>query len=799
MRNLKYVEMPRRISLVCLFVVLAAMSLNAANRKEVWNNPVAERNYFNHDGYFSPAINVTEVEINPSATVLHMAVSYRPIFSFSISSGAHIKAGADSLIITGAEGISLDTAEFCQPEVERHFSLSFPPLPPGTEIFDFHSGTGFDIFGISDFASVEKELLPSNWRNDATGDWEIGFFGEGVIYDGRFWNYVGDHRPGKSGRIEISDGDRNLDIRIGKLKNGRRNIRIGDRNVRCSMITGRTLPAYPVKDESTTFKNNGYRSEDSAVISGWLKDMPRELMDKSEYYGVGYTDIFTDEDVTTTCKLDSIGRFMVKIPVRNSSDCYMDWEKTFIRTCIEPGETYFLFYDFGRGQKLFMGKNCRLQNELLAHPLPWNSLSMGYNFKSDDYDRFLFAVDSLLTGQTASLDSLCDAVPSLSERFRIYQKDHLRSMHAMALGQSRFKNRQFALPDNLTSYMKANFWQTASSPYSLHRETNTFIRDFVDDYMQKHLGPQTITSDYLLENMDELGFSADELAIMKEWKKVQEQLEKELVSATDSTEREELSKRYASDHAALMSDVEKMLNSERCTDIILSEAALSEIKQEVALLDSLNANAETKNIWLARKGFNMIDSRRRPLQPRMMRFFEDNITYAAAIKMIRDENQKYADLEKRVEEAVPVTPLATGDISDIDDGETIIHKIISPHKGKIVLLDIWGTWCAPCREALSKSQELYSQLGDYDMVYIYMANYSPQSSWRNIIEQYNVKGDNCFHYNLPAKQQSAVEAYLKVTEFPSYRLFDRSGKLLQVNANPREIEKLKTLLDRIVK
>lgn len=791
--------MHRIVNTVLLLVLSAVLPLNAKNGIMVWNHPVAERNYFNHDGYFSPTINVTKVETSPSATILHMAVSYRPIYSFGISSKAYIKVGPDSMTVTGAEGIGLDKEEFCRPEPERHFTLSFPPLPTGTEEFDFHSGTGFDIIGITDASRVEKKLLPSNWRNDATGEWEIGFFDEGAIYDSRFWNYVGDRRPDNSDRIEISDGKNSLTVRIGRLKNGSRDIKIGDRNVRCSKITGRTLPPYPVKDESASFRNNGYLSIDTVVISGWLKDMPRQLRDKSEYYGVGYTDIFTGEDVTTTCKVDSIGRFTVKIPVRNSTGCYMDWEKTFIRTCIEPGETYFLFYDFGRGQKLFMGKNCRLQNELLAHPLPWNTLSMGYNFKSTDYDRYLSAVDSLLTRQSASLDSLCDAVPSLSQRFRIYQKDHLRSMHAMALGQSRFKNRQFILPDNMVSYIKDNLWQAAARPYSLHRETSTFVRDFVDDYMQKRSADESVTSDYLLENMDELGFSADELAVLKEWKKVQNQYEKDLAGVSDSTQRKEMSKRYTSRNAGLLSDVERMLNTERCRDIIMSEAALSRIKKEFAMLDSLDADTETKNIWLAQKGFIMIDSRRRPLQPRMMRFLEDNITFGAAIKMIRDENQKYADLEKRVEETVPYSPVATADISDSDDGETILKKIIAPHKGKIVLLDIWGTWCAPCRDALSKSQELYSQLKDYDMVYIYMANNSPESSWRNIIEQYNVKGDNCFHYNLPDKQQSAVEAFLKVNSFPSYRLFDRNGTLLQVNANPRELEQLKSLIDRLVK
>ena len=114
----------------------------------------------------------------------------------------------------------------------------------------------------------------------------------------------------------------------------------------------------------------------------------------------------------------------------------------------------------------------------------------------------------------------------------------------------------------------------------------------------------------------------------------------------------------------------------------------------------------------------------------------------------------------------------------------MLARIIEPHKGKIVLFDVWGTWCTPCRQAMKDAQELYKRLKDYDVVYVYLANGSPESGWRSLIEKYNVKGNNVFHYNLPVSQQSEIELFLKVTGFPSYRVVDRHGNLLDVNADP---------------
>ena len=134
----------------------------------------------------------------------------------------------------------------------------------------------------------------------------------------------------------------------------------------------------------------------------------------------------------------------------------------------------------------------------------------------------------------------------------------------------------------------------------------------------------------------------------------------------------------------------------------------------------------------------------------------------------------------------------------MSEGEKILRKLIEPYKGKIVLLDVWGTWCGPCKERLSHSQEEYERLKDYDIVYLYLANRSPEESWKNVIKEYNVTGDNVVHYNLPEAQQKAVENHLSVHSFPSYFLFDQQGNLLEgVNADPLDLDGLERLINRL--
>ena len=83
------------------------------------------------------------------------------------------------------------------------------------------------------------------------------------------------------------------------------------------------------------------------------------------------------------------------------------------------------------------------------------------------------------------------------------------------------------------------------------------------------------------------------------------------------------------------------------------------------------------------------------------------------------------------------------------------------------------------------------------MVYLYLANNSPDDTWKNIIKEYEVLGDNVVHYNLPKAQQSAIEHFIGVTAFPTYKLIDREGNVLDVNADPRDLIALKKLLDKL--
>ena len=134
---------------------------------------------------------------------------------------------------------------------------------------------------------------------------------------------------------------------------------------------------------------------------------------------------------------------------------------------------------------------------------------------------------------------------------------------------------------------------------------------------------------------------------------------------------------------------------------------------------------------------------------------------------------KVKESEKQFVDANSIRP--STDVEGMSDGEKILRKLIEPYQGKIIYLDVWGTWCAPCRENLKDSWRVREALKDYDIVYLFLANNSSDEAWKSVISEYNLTGPNCVHYNLPEDQQSAIERYIGVNGYPTYKLIDKQG------------------------
>ena len=464
----------------------------------------------------------------------------------------------------------------------------------------------------------------------------------------------------------------------------------------------------------------------------------------------------------------------------------------------EPGTTYFMFYDFKEGRRFVMGEDCRLQNELFKYPLDWKTIDLYDGAESagkggeELFEPYITSVDSLLKAQYTNIDALCEQHPTLSTRFNIYRKGNTLAQQARAFGQSRFRGKGMQLSDHARRYAYDTFWTKMEKPYTLHRDLGGFLNDYIDDASRAR---NAVFSFSLRDNYKEFASNDEELALLTRWKKWIDEVTP-LIEAEPTVEAK-IRKSHELDslNADMIKEVDKIVNAPKASKIVSGGMLINTLKQHVLTLDSLGADPFIKGLYLGQQALHHLDHERTSLLPNVMDTLKAMIHNPICMAMIEKQNDYYLAIENR--EFDKLVLKSSDNLADLSEGEALLKKIIEPYKGKFVLLDIWGTWCGPCKEALSHSTEEYARLKDYDIQYLYLANSRPQDSWENVIKEYNVSGPNVAHYNLPREHQEAIERHLNVHSWPTYKLFNRDGDLLDLNVDPRDLENLARLLDQM--
>ena len=105
------------------------------------------------------------------------------------------------------------------------------------------------------------------------------------------------------------------------------------------------------------------------------------------------------------------------------------------------------------------------------------------------------------------------------------------------------------------------------------------------------------------------------------------------------------------------------------------------------------------------------------------------------------------------------------------DGSTVSLEQL---KGKVVFLNIWATWCGPCREEMPSMETLYDELRpNRDFV---MLAVSQDTRGRLVVAPYVEK--NGYHFKVLLDPENKVGEAYDVSGVPETFIIDREGRIV---------------------
>lgn len=109
-------------------------------------------------------------------------------------------------------------------------------------------------------------------------------------------------------------------------------------------------------------------------------------------------------------------------------------------------------------------------------------------------------------------------------------------------------------------------------------------------------------------------------------------------------------------------------------------------------------------------------------------------------------------------------------------------KTIAGWKGRVVLMNLWATWCAPCREEMPSLDRLQAELGgnDFEVVAV-SVDKSEADKPRKFLESLGVKNLK-FYHDPTAKLGTTLNAF----GMPTTLLIDREGREVGRLVGPAE-------------
>ena len=122
---------------------------------------------------------------------------------------------------------------------------------------------------------------------------------------------------------------------------------------------------------------------------------------------------------------------------------------------------------------------------------------------------------------------------------------------------------------------------------------------------------------------------------------------------------------------------------------------------------------------------------------------------------------------------------------------------LSEFKGKVVVMDIWAMWCAPClaeKPFFQKVEEEFKDRNDVVFISISHDGLARKEVWKKFVAKKGWKS-----IELLANYDESIGKYYNIEGIPRFMIFDKEGKIVTVDAPRPSNPAFKKLIEQTLK